>query len=80
MRVVKAALIATSAAAATLIVAGGFQVWLTGVMLDRELDARIDRTVGGTYAEVRDVNLLPAFVLTLVVFVGVLFWRVRRRG
>jgi hypothetical protein len=79
MLYVKAALAATLAALVTLIIAVPFQVWLTGFMLERELQSKIDTRFAGAYAVGGDVDMLPAFVLALAAFLGVFAWRVRRQ-
>jgi len=80
MRYAKAALAATLAALAMLVIAVPFQVWLSGFMLERELQSKIDTRFAGAYAVGGDVDLLPPFVAAVIAFASVFVWLVRRRA
>jgi hypothetical protein len=76
----KAALLATLTAILTLVVVVAVQVWLSGLMFEREVRAEIDASSGGgggVYAAVQDNDLLPAFVLAVGAFLGMFVWRLR---
>jgi hypothetical protein len=88
MAYVKAALIGMLTALVASIAVTSVQIWLTDVMMERELRAKIDAGVDGAhgsggvgfYASGSDISLLPAVIVAVLAFTGVFVWLVRRQA